>query len=621
MQCALQLAATCPHPGKCDYHAFLAQAQLRGHDAGDLPFPEIRRCLAVYPPDMRSSAGSAKAVSLIAAGQLVVNTTKTTAGSPLQVARQRVTRFLRLLDHLGTAPWANLHFEVNHRILLRLTAAHLGIIAPGAPQTLCHLIDPRNTLEGAQNLVWVTNRQQGKTTTLARFLAALAIACPLGGLVATVYSTSLDRSIELVKAAKKYIYWLNTDAGRFPEYRVDLMRDNDRMFAINNGVAVNEVIARPKNPDSCRGDAPRAAIFDEVGFIGQKLWKEFAFPLLQVGGRVFTCATTPPPPTGFFSAFIAQVKAQNAVGDHFFQLINHSLTCAACLDAGNATECCHNLMYLPPWKSLVTLNQMLSLVADKETYQMEVYGILSGAGKEYLPLRLLNAAAERERVYTPFFPDFVWIAIDPASHGVSDFAGIAFAMTPVGVHVVVGMFNINMNRCQTSEVQMVLHQFAERVRAHPLIHAACTLVPIIECNNNEILAMSMLRVFETYGPVYVPWESTRFDIGISHGIGVWMTHDNKMAAIQCTYQAFLDGRVSFAEELVVADRTAFAPRSESTDPAVLVAKLVRQLSVFQDQQDGTVSGKHVGNDDLACAFLLGVYWSLSARASFMEAGR
>ena len=398
MQCAFR-DGPCP-VGTCAYHRFLASAQSHGFDAADLPFPEMRRCLSVYPPNLRTGRSVTQAVSLRKAGNLVVSAAAHDM-SAVAVAQLRLTRFLRLLDHLGTAPWANKHFDVNHRILMRLTASHLSIIAPGAPPSMCHMIDPRSTLEGAQNLVWVTNRQQGKTTTLARFLAALAIACPLGGLVATVYSTSLDRSIELVKAAKRYLYWMNTAGGSFAEFTFALARDNDRMFAVSNGVALNEIIARPKNPDSCRGDAPRAAIFDEVGFIGQKLWSEFAFPLLQVGGRIFTCATTPPPPTGFFSAFISQVKAQNDSGDFFFRLINHSLTCAACLEAGEATDCCHNLMYLPPWKSLVTLNQMLSLVADKETYQMEVYGILSGAGKEYIPLRLLEAAAARARVSTP----------------------------------------------------------------------------------------------------------------------------------------------------------------------------------------------------------------------------
>ena len=58
---------------------------------------------------------------------------------------------------------------------------------------------------------------------------------------------------ELVKAAKKYLYWLQTADGRSGDYSVVVERDNERMFAVNNGYAINEVYARPKNPDSCRG--------------------------------------------------------------------------------------------------------------------------------------------------------------------------------------------------------------------------------------------------------------------------------------------------------------------------------------------------------------------------------
>ena len=63
-----------------------------------------------------------------------------------------------------------------------------------------------------QNLVWITNRQQGKTTTLARFLAALAILAPVEGSLSCIYSTNLDRACELLKATKAFINFVgNTD--------------------------------------------------------------------------------------------------------------------------------------------------------------------------------------------------------------------------------------------------------------------------------------------------------------------------------------------------------------------------------------------------------------------------
>ena len=182
------------------------------------------------------------------------------------------------------------------------------------------MIDPRASLADAHNLVWVTNRQQGKTTTLGKFLAAMAVASPMGGLLFAVYSTSLDRAQELTKAAREYVYWMMSPEGASDDFpNVSLDRNNERLFVVTNGGPTkNMILARPKNPDSCRGDAPHACIFDEAAFVSKDFWWKFAFPLFQVGERACTCATTPPPLTGFFQAFIEQIKKRNAEGDYFF---------------------------------------------------------------------------------------------------------------------------------------------------------------------------------------------------------------------------------------------------------------------------------------------------------------
>ena len=624
MQCALSPGTPCK-TANCSYHTFVRNVAAGERDALDtMPAPHVRRLLTVDPPTAAVAAGVLRRAGSARPKYIRPNTgpqtgmTLTDVEASTRMHMARVARFIRLVNHLSTAPWACMHFDVNYDITMRLAAAHLNLISPGAPTALCSIISP-DRLEGCQNLVWVTNRQQGKTTTLARFVAALAIASPVGGLLFTVYSTSLDRSIELVKGAKQYLHWMRTPAGKHPDWDVSLTRDNERMFTctVNGSDIHNTVIGRPKNPESCRGDAPHAAIFDEIGFIGRALWDQFAFPLLQVKGRIFTCATTPPPPSGFFSTFIASVKERNEEhNDHFFTLVNHSLSCSACLEAGEGTECMHNMAFLPPWKSIVTLTQMMNLVTDKDTFQMEVFGVISAGNEQYIPSKLIDAAIAREPVSTPWHPAHVWIAVDPASHGKSELALVAFAMTPDGVHVIIGLAAVNVGKCQTSEVQLVMHMFLDGIRKSPLIPPSAVLIPIIECNNNEILSMSILRTCERYPPVTIPWTEEHFDKGISPGIGIWMTHDTKMAGIQTTYQALLDGRITFAKDLVVADRTAFHARARPATRAGLLTTLASQLRSFADQPDGSVSGKHLGNDDLACAIIIGIYWSACARALF-----
>jgi hypothetical protein len=595
----------------CAFHQYVKYVATTGISALDnVGLPEVKRRLTIDPLEKsegreglltRTGSRFAKRIKLAA----------TVHAFDKHVAA--ISKFLRLIHHLGTAPWASMQFDVNYNITMRLMAAHLQLISPGAPVSLLHIINPRVSLEGAQNLVWVTNRQQGKTCTLGRFIAALAISSPKGGLLATVYSTSLDRSIELVKSAKIYINWMATPAGRHIDYTFKYTANNQRYFELDNGVALNTIQARPKNPESCRGDAPWAAFFDEAGFMGAAFWNEFAFPLLQVRDRVFTCATTPAPPGSFFSTFVEAVQEQNAAGDFFFTSINHSLTCAPCLEAGDALECMHHLKYLPPWKSIVTLNQMAELAGDKEAYCTEVYGNLSSGASEYIPKALLAAAGLRERFDAVFNPAHVWVAIDPASHTKSDLGITAFAMNQDGMYIVLGLANVNVGKCETSQVQAIVSQFLKRLREHKLVGRGPVFVPIVECNGNEILAMSIVRAFGEFQPVHIPWQESNFASAISPGIGVWMTHDNKMNGIQATFQAFLDARVNYAVDMITADRTAYHPSARKVNPNDMIKLLERQLRSLRDQPDGSVSGKHQGNDDLACSFLLCVYWSMCAR--------
>ena len=155
------------------------------------------------------------------------------------------------------------------------------------------------------------DRQQGKTTTLSKFIAALAVGSVAGGNLCFVYSTGLDRAQEVVKvrgpdaphraapqmsppapatltrdprtfqASRAVIDWLRTTA--FPEEagyaKIRIARDNERMYGIRNPAGgVNEIAARPRTVESCRGDNPWAVVVDEIAFV--KKVNTFKFPVL-----------------------------------------------------------------------------------------------------------------------------------------------------------------------------------------------------------------------------------------------------------------------------------------------------------------------------------------------------
>ena len=603
VNCAKNPNAPC-YLSTCNYHNWLRNIESKADTliVGS-PIPTVVRNVLL-------SATSAPA-PLVQTG--MYRASKRARVEPLTPAVQRLLKFLRLARIFNQAPWASSFFDVNNDIFLCLTASHLPLICgkdsiKKERHKLLQLLAAHRKLDGSGNLLWITNRQQGKTTTVARFIALLACTAICGGLLCTIYAPSLDRAVELLKAVKQYINWFKAQpSGAHIKYA----RDCERMFVLDNGQVCNELAARPKNVESCRGDAPACAFFDEVAFIDESFWYNFAYPLLQVESRIFTCITTPPPPRGFFAQFVASVRERNAQGDTFFLLVNHSLSCEACVKLDQADRCSHRLHLVPPWKSLLRFAQMKRLVpaSRKATFAQEVFGVLSEKNDTYFPAPLVRASLGRR---VPFAPaDTLWVSIDPASHGVSNLGILAFSVNGTGLHIIHGLCGVNVHRCQMEQLSAIVRQFMHRLRA---LHPHATIIPIIETNNNEIAAMTLLQAV---GPCEMPFTRDRFETYISPDIGVVTTNVVKLAAVQQTYLLILNGGIAVSEQMIVADRTAFESRAPTFTPDELLTELGAQLIRFQDQPNGTVSGKttHGDNDDMAMCLLLGVYWRICVVSS------
>lgn len=594
--------------------------------------PEASRIIRVFGKAPKRQ--SAKETSLLfQSGQMRKRARICPKATPLEsrltLGERRLHKFLRLLDYMGTAPWANVSFSINTMILHRLTASHLHLIVgkiefKTAPKTkLYSTICSDMDLQSCQNLVWVTNRQNGKTSTIGRFIAALAISSPVGGSLATIYSTSLDRAVELKKSALAYIQWM-TGIGRNDEWgNLKIHLSNYTTFAIQQGAdgAINTVVARPKNPDSCRGDAPESAWFDEIGFMSENMWYKFAFPLLQVGQRTFTCCTTPPPADSFFDVFVKGVQEANKKGDNFFYLENHSLACPECIENQEPEKCAHKLHLLPPWKSLIRFQRMKDLIPSSHAkdFATEVYGVFDNDVQYYISKKNLDGIRHLPLVHrrpelNPTDP--IYVAIDPASHDKSHMGLVAMVIPLDGSKLIVGASSVPVAKCQVHECQKIVSFFLRHLRQHPFLKGTMPLIPIIECNNNEIVSRSLLKEFDEYSPIRMPFLKQNFQSCISPGIGVWLTETIKMAMIQTTYQAILDKALRFSGTLVTTGKCAYDVRSSEPNGSDQMELALTQLGHFRDQPNGKVSGVTAAGDvdDLGIALMMAVYWSFLIRS-------
>lgn len=532
---------------------------------------------------------------------------------------RRLVRFIELLAYLDTAPWANKIFEVNQRMIRRMTHSHLPLIVGSKDYETekNELESIINAPDPAQNVLWVTNRQQGKTSTLSKFLAALTVLSPATGSLVCIYSTTLFRAVEVLRGAKRYVYWLQSTHADAPK----VITDNEFTLEVETVYGNAHVVkARPKTANSCRGDAPHAAIFDEFAFMTLSFWNEFAYPLLQVGQRVFTCATTPPNFESHFNAFINQVKDQNAVGNFFFRLINHSLVCEDCDEKDLQNKCVHRLSLVPPWKSLSRLQQMRSFVSENNmrTFETEVYGVLEKQTNTYLPKKLVEEAildpCVLKRCEVPRHEP-VYVAVDPPSHQRSNFGVVAVMYGPSGEQILVGAAEISAMRCEVIQIQAAVGEFVKQLRGHSWVRNRA-IVPIIECNNNEILSTAILKIFRSYPPITMPFVARYFAEAITDNVGVWTNEKNKVAMLHGCYSALLDNRIRVAPQGVTVGKSAFQIHAKDSTFDDARKLLAAELASFRDLPNGKISGRMTDgqSDDVGMAFLMALYWSHCVRA-------
>lgn len=276
-------------------------------------------------------------------------------------------------------------------------------------------------------------------------------------------------------------------------------------------------------------------------------------------------------------------------------------------------------MLIPPWKSVLRFKKMRALVPDSRVneFEAEVYGVIAKQSSGYIDGKLVDAWIKR-----PLCKDLessrrhpIYFGIDPPSHQSSKFGLAAILYGDKGEIVILGLAEVTASRCDTLQLQACIGHFLKQLRAHPWATNR-VIVPIIETNNNSVLALSLLKVCEKYRPTAMPFVKTYFATDITDNIGVITTEANKAAMCQTAFTAFLDGRVFTAVNAITVGRDAFDPNRNPPEFNDVAGLLGLELKSMRDMPDGKISGKVDSSqgDDLALAFMMALYWSFTCRA-------
>lgn len=276
----------------------------------------------------------------------------------------------------------------------------------------------------------------------------------------------------------------------------------------------------------------------------------------------------------------------------------------------------------------------------QKTFEAEVLGIAHKEESTYFKTTDVDSFLQRER--TSGFglqQGLVYIAVDPSTHIKSCMGFVAFGYNEAGQVVILGLSQVKAGRHHHTYLPSLTRLFTKKVLEVTAHIKKRTVIPIVECNNNDHVAEIITEAIRICSTRYknvrysMPFVHANFDKNITNNIGVWTRSENKFQGLKEIQTLVFQGRIILAENLASVSRSQTdEPRASGisqwaasaqaiTDGIIheqideFKAQLLRMHDVEKPSGNGKftniVTGKTAfgDNDDIAVAFIFGIYWS------------
>lgn len=307
------------------------------------------------------------------------------------------------------------------------------------------------------------------------------------------------------------------------------------------------------------------------------------------------------------------VRAKNSYGESKYNVLYFSLRCDDCR-ANQVVDCVHKLHMLPPWKTIEKHMQACARIKDDNLRLSEVYGEVRENCAQVIDQDALDALkraplVSRDRFYNSQ-PTHVYMSIDPAEGGNSEFAVCSFVMMNTDHVVVVAMDTRRLTNVD-KDVRVLLTNHIKGIRDTPGCQYS-TIVCIIEAQCSQHAAAHIANVItladaENDGTARVSFLKRKLN-GIPQ-IGIATTPTSKPAFVMALKSLVENKKFGFIENLHTQD-----------DPKLMIEKAILQMSNLTyiylpnaimnpfRANKYTISGKgNNQNDDIAMCLSFGVW--------------
>jgi len=445
-----------------------------------------------------------------------------------------------------------------------------------------------------QQVLCLTPRRFGKTTSVAMFVAAYAMTVPKSE--QCIFSTGRRASQKLLELIRDMI--------KSGKYAHMFIKCNGETLLLQGDTPldIRKVHSYPSCAKTLRGTGGDVVYMEEAAFMALDVFFEVIVPLLEMETTALIAISTPLDGMNFYSEMF---DLKGGDGQPLFNTLRIGLSCAKCQAAGKASECTHMKDVIPPWKSAAKFDMVKAIYGDrKDLLARESMGQITSDQASVFSEKLINRLMERPEYQLQNPAKYVFLGVDPNGGGSSEMAIITMTMEMNNI-IITGM-ETHPARSH-DQIEMLLLQHVRALRGHPALKDAWII--FFPENNLGQEASHMAHMVKNERKVYTYYEKGK--------AGVCTTHERKEKYTVNCLSYFNQEAVHFIEDCVCAN-----PYKDANERLDQVKKEFRkqllqfQKMVLQPAQAYQLAKviytgkvKEGMNDDIAMTLLFTTYWA------------
>ena len=479
-----------------------------------------------------------------------------------------------------------------HRNFLQATCLHLY---RNDHDLDMHKIMKLNNFDNLkQQVMCLTPRRFGKTTSVAMFVAAYALTVPFSE--QCIFSTGRRASQKLLELIRDMI--------RSGEHADMFIKCSQETMLIQGPTPldIRKIHSYPSCAKTLRGCGGDVVYMEEAAFMALDVFFEVIVPLLEMETTALIAISTPLDGMNFYSEMF---DLKGGDGQPLFNTLRIGLSCAKCQAAGKSADCTHMQDVIPPWKSAAKFDMVKAIYGDrKDLLARESMGQITSDNASVFPEKLINRLMDRPEYRLQNSAPFVFLGVDPNGGGASEMAIVTMVMESNNI-VITGM---ESHPAKSHDmIEMLLVQHIRALRGHPDLRDSWII--FFPENNLGQEASHMAHMVKDERRVYTYYEKGK--------AGVCTTHERKEKYTVNVLQYFNQEAVHFVTDTICAN-----PYKDANERLNQVKKeFKKQLLQFQKmviqpaQQYQLAKIVYTGkikegqNDDIAMTLLFTTYWA------------